>query len=311
VTDRLRFGVLGAARIADVALLPALAEAGNAEVVALASRDGSRARAMADRHAVPRWYEGYDAVLEDPDVDAVYVALANGQHHPWTLRALAAGKHVLCEKPLACTAAEGEEMVAAAAGAGRLLMEAVMYRFHPRMRAFADRERDIRHLQATFAFPLRREGDPRLDAELGGGALLDVGCYCTDVARWLLGEPDHVQAVAHRIDGGVDLACIAALSFPGGRLASLCCSFESPEHQELVLAGSEGVERLERPFTAWRDPDDPYRLMVEAFSEAVVRGEPSPLPNESSLANLRLLDRIRAAAELPGSATPDGPKLRA
>jgi predicted dehydrogenase len=282
-------------------MLPAIGEAANAEVVALASRDGARARALAERHGVPRSCEGYDGVLEDPNVDAVYVALPNGEHHPWTLRALAAGKHVLCEKPLACTTAEGEEMVAAAGRAGRVLMEAVMYRFHPRMRAFAARARHVSHLQATFAFPLRKDGDPRLDADLGGGALLDVGCYCADVARWLLGEPDRVGAVAHPLDGGVDLACIASLSFPNGALASLCCSFESPEHQELVVAGSEGVERLERPFTAWRDPDDPYRLTVEAFADAVARGEPAPLSNESSLANLRLLDRIRAAAGFAGA----------
>ena len=298
MTAPLRFGVLGAAWIAGVALLPAIAEAANAEVVAVASRDGARARELAARHGVPRSCEGYDGVLDDPDVDAVYVALPNSLHLPWTLRALAAGKHVLCEKPLACTAAEGEEMVTAAARADRLLMEAVMYRFHPRMRAFAGRARHVNHLQATFAFPLRKDGDPRLDADLGGGALLDVGCYCADVARWLLGEPERVEAVAHRGEGGVDLACIASLSFPGGALASLCCSFESPEHQELVVAGSDGVERVRRPFTSWRDPDDPYRLMVEAFAEAVARGDPPPVPYESSLANLRLLDRIRTAAGL-------------
>jgi predicted dehydrogenase len=136
-----------------------------------------------------------------------------------------------------------------------------------------------------------------MKAELGGGALLDTGCYVADVARWLLGEPERVEAIMRRQE--VDVSCSALLGFPGGSQASLYCSFESAEHQELVVVCQDRVVRLERPFSAWRDPHDPYQLMVEEFAEAARSDAPAPLPLESSLATLALLDRIRAAAEGP------------
>jgi D-xylose 1-dehydrogenase (NADP+, D-xylono-1,5-lactone-forming) len=287
--------VLGAAWIAGRAVLPALREAAGAEPLAIASRDAARAREMAERHGVPRVHAGYAALLADPDVDVVYVPLPNSLHLPWTLRALAAGKHVLCEKPLALNAAEGAEMAEAARSAGRLLMEAVMYRFHPRMRALVASlaGAEIRHVYTSFGFGIRSPGNYRLQPDLGGGALLDIGFYVADVARWLLGEPDRVEAVIRR--AAVDMTCSAVLGFPGGAQASLFASFESPQYQELVVVCADRVERVHEPFTAWRDPDDSYRLMVEAFSAAVRDGGPSPLPVESSVANLALLDRIRDA----------------
>jgi xylose dehydrogenase (NAD/NADP) len=277
-------------------MLPALRSAAGAELLAIAARDAARARELAGRHGVPRVHADYAALLADPDVDAVYLPLPNSMHLPWTLRALAAGKHVLCEKPLALDATEAREMVEAARSAGRLLMEAVMYRFHPRMRelAAALAGTRIQHLSAAFGFPIQKPGNYRLRSDLGGGALLDVGCYVADVARWLLGEPERVEAVAHR--GVVDLSCSALLGFAGGAQASLYASFESPRYQELVVVCTDRVERVEEPFTAWRDPDDPYRLMVEAFGAAVRQGGPPPLPVESSIANMALLDRIRDAA---------------
>jgi D-xylose 1-dehydrogenase (NADP+, D-xylono-1,5-lactone-forming) len=292
----LRWGVLGGAWIADRAVLPALRAAAGCELLAIASRDPARARELAGRHGIPRVHGDYAALLADPDVEAVYLPLPNALHLPWTERALAAGKHVLCEKPLALNATEAREMAGAARRAGRLLMEAVMYRFHPRMRALAERlsGAEVRHVSASFGFPIEAPGGYRLRPELGGGALLDVGCYVADVARWLLGEPERVEAVARR--GVVDMTWSAVLGFAGGAQAALFASFESPQHQELVVVSADRVERLERPFTAWRDPDDPYRLMVEAFSEAARSGGRSPLPVESSIANMRLLDRIRDAA---------------
>jgi xylose dehydrogenase (NAD/NADP) len=287
--------VLGAAWIAGRAVLPALREAAGAEPLAIASRDGARAREMAERHGVPRVHTDYAALLADPDVEVVYVPLPNSLHLPWTLRALAAGKHVLCEKPLALNAAEGAEMAEAARSAGRLLMEAVMYRFHPRMRALVASlaGAEIRHVYASFGFGIRSPGNYRLKPDLGGGALLDIGFYVADVARWLLGDPERVEAVIRR--AAVDMTCSAVLGFPGGAQASLFASFESPQYQELVVVCADRVERVHEPFTAWRDPDDSYRLMVEAFSAAVRDGGPSPLSVESSVANLALLDRIRDA----------------
>ncbi|MBJ7597099.1 MAG: oxidoreductase [Candidatus Nephthysia bennettiae] len=304
MTEPLRWGVLGAAWIADRAVIPALQAATGCELVAIASRDPERAAAMGRRHGVARVHAGYQELLDDPEVDAVYLPLANNLHREWTLRALAAGKHVLCEKPLALNGAEAEEMAAAAAAARRLLMEAAMYRFHPRMRrlvaSFA--EERIRHLYTTFGFTIRTAGNYRLQPELGGGALLDVGFYVADLARWMLGEPQRVEAAIRRAgqeDGredGVDMSCSVLLAFPSGAHASLFCSFESPEVQDLIVISDERVVQTQRPFSGWRDPDDPYQIMVEEFARAAQAGEPAPLPVESSIANMRLLDRIRAAA---------------
>jgi xylose dehydrogenase (NAD/NADP) len=299
LSEPLRWGVLGAAWIADRAVIPALKAAKGCRLVAIASRDPQRAADMALRHGIERVHPGYDELVSDPEIEAVYLPLANHLHLPWTLRALAAGKHVLCEKPLALNSAEGERMAAAAQEGGLLLMEAAMYRFHPRMRELVASLDGvpIRHLYASFGFTAGEAGNYRLQPDLGGGALLDVGFYVADVARWLLGEPDRVAAIIHQET--VDLSCSALLGFPGGAQASLYCSFESPELQELTVVCEDRVVRLERPFSGWRDPHDPYRLMVEEFSEAVRSGSTSPLPLESSLANLRLLERIRAASQPP------------
>lgn len=277
-------------------MLAALKEAAGSQLLAIASRDRARAAVLAARHGVPRVHAGYADVLDDPHVDAVYLPLPNSLHLPWALRSLAAGKHVLCEKPLAVNATEAEEMVEAARAAGRLLMEAVMYRFHPRMRELVDSLScaEVRHLYASFGFPISDAGSYRLRPELGGGAVLDVGCYVADVSRWLLGQPERVEAVIRR--KVVDMSCTALLGYGDGAQASLYASFEAPEYQELVIVCADRIVRLDKPFTAWRDPHDPYRLMVEAFVEAVRSGAPAPLPPESSIANLRLLDRIRDAA---------------
>ena len=249
---------------------------------------------MAERHAVPRVHETYEALLADPDVDAVYVPLSNDGHRPWTLRALAAGKHVLCEKPLALNAAEAEEMAAAAAAARRLLMEAFMYRFQPRLRALAEAmaSRTLRHVHAAFGFTIRDLDNYRLRPELGGGALYDVGCYCVDVTRWLLGEPADVRAF--RRGAPVDMTTSALLRFPSGATASLWASFESPEYQVLEIVTDDEVVRVEHPFGP-PGSDDPYRVMVEEFSAAAESGGAAPLPVESSIANLRVLDAIRRA----------------
>jgi D-xylose 1-dehydrogenase (NADP+, D-xylono-1,5-lactone-forming) len=288
--------VLGAAWIADVALLPAMRQAAGVEPLAIAARDPGRARALAGKHGVPRVHVDYPALLADPEVDVVYLPLPNALHLEWTERALAAGKHVLCEKPLALNATEGREMADAAHASGRLLMEAAMYRFHPRMRALAAAlaGAGVRHLSASFGFAIDRPDNYRMRPELGGGALLDVGFYVADVARWLLGEPERVEAVIR--GDAVDMSCSALLSFPGGAQAALFASFETAEHQELVAVCADRVERVEQPFTGWHEPLEQYRLMVEAFSDAVRTGGPAPLPLESSIANLRLLDRIRDAA---------------
>jgi D-xylose 1-dehydrogenase (NADP+, D-xylono-1,5-lactone-forming) len=287
--------VLGAAHIADKALLPALRAARNAETLAIASRDPGRARAVAEKHGVPRVHDSYDSLLADAEIDAVYIPLTNDQHLPWSLRALAAGKHVLCEKPLAMSSAEAEQMAAAAGAAGRLLMEAFMYRFHPRQRELvASMEgRTVRHVAATFGFRLRDPANYRAQPELGGGALMDVGCYCIDVARWLLGEP--VGAHAYMRSQAVDMTVTGVLRFDSGATASIWASFESPERQSLEVVTDDQVIRVERPFSSM-EPEDPYRVMVEEFSAAALEGRPSPLPLEWSIANLHAIELVRGSA---------------
>ncbi|OLB82107.1 MAG: hypothetical protein AUI15_38460 [Actinobacteria bacterium 13_2_20CM_2_66_6] len=244
-------------------MLAAMHASRNGRVVAMASRDGARAREMLRPYPGARALDSYDALLEDPQVEAIYNPLPNSLHREWTLRAIAAGKHVLCEKPIALNAGEAEEMAAAAARAGKQLMEAFMYRFHPAMREFVERIREPLHVQATFAFPLKDTNDIRMQAPLGGGALLDVGSYCVSVTRWILGEP--VEVAARR-----------------------------------------DVMSRPRPFTSYRDPHDPYQLMVESFGDSILQGKPVELPIGESIANMRVLDRIRGASA-PGS---EGPRAR-
>lgn len=236
----------------------------------------------------------YEALLADAEIDAVYIPLPNHLHKEWTLRALRAGKHVLCEKPLALNAPEAEEMAASASAAGRLLMEAFMYRFHPDMHAFVEGLREPLHVAASFGFTVTRPDDIRLQATLGGGALLDVGCYTVSVARWILGEPEHVWAHT-TIRNGVDMTTSALLDFPGGATAAAWSSLESTEIQEVTVITRDGVHRRAPAFNT-RERHDPYRLMVESFADSVLEDRPVAIPLTESIANMRTLDRIRAAA---------------
>ncbi len=290
--ERLRFGILGAADIARKALIPAIEAASNAELVALASRDPERGRALFAGSVAA----DYASLLADPEVDAVYLPLPNGLHREWAIRALRAGKHVLCEKPLAVAEAEAVEMAAAAADSGKLLMEAVMYRFHPRIRGVVEqlREKPPEEIWASFGFPLREPGNIRFDPGLGGGALLDVGTYTISLARWIYGEPDWVEATGRLAE--VDLTVSMKLGFRGGAVAHLFASFDIPEVQELHA----GDLVIDKPFTAWRDPVDPYQVMVEEFSAAALGDLPAPLPLEDSIANLHVVDAVRRSLETGG-----------
>ena len=334
--ERIGWGVLGHSTIARVCMIPAIAASDNGRLRALGTRSGGgsppataapQVPAPPAHHRFERVYGRYEEVLEDPEVDAVYVSLPNHLHHPWTLRALAAGKHVLCEKPLACSAAQAREMAAAATASGRLLMEALMYRFHPRSRAIkalvdAGGLGDPRGVRAAFTFPMTEEaleaGDgARLSPEMGGGALLDVGCYTVSVARWLLGaEPVSVQAQAvYR--HGVDVHIAGTLQFPTGALAGIEAGFVSALQQTFSVTGTEGaIELPHDAFIPWerealytrreRDSEagevhrvagvDEYRLMVEHFARAV-RGEGAldVLP-EDSIRNMSALDALALAA---------------
>jgi predicted dehydrogenase len=237
----LRLGILGAANIARH-FIAGLQGSAKVKVVAVASRDLARAEAFAARAQVPRALEGYDALLADREVEAIYNPLPNSLHAEWSIRALEAGKHVLCEKPLAVTAAEAEAMFAAAAGAGRLLFEAFPYRSQPQTHALA---RIIgsgeigrpRAIQAAFGFPVANPANIRLDPALGGGALLDAGSYAVSLIRLLAGEaPRRVSAFARWTERGVDSSLIANLEFPGGLVAQAACSFGTGIYRRALIA---------------------------------------------------------------------------
>lgn len=313
-----RWGILGPGLIARGAIMPAFASLAHAEVVAVASRDRGRAQAFATEFHVPRAYAGYDLLIDDPEIEAIYLALPNHLHAEWAIRAMQAGKHVLCEKPLAMTAREATAMVAAAEEADVILMEAVMYRFHPRMREVADLIRSgsvgvPSLVRAAFCFTMTDPDNYRNDPAFGGGALLDVGSYCVNAARYLLDEePVEATALGMLAESGVDAHVSGVLSFPSGALAQIQCSYASAEFQSLDIIGDAGVIDIAQPFTAWRSdettarlsqgtqeeemifpPTDPYARMLDHFSDCV-RGHDEPwLAPEDGIGTLRALDALR------------------
>ncbi|MBI2911254.1 MAG: Gfo/Idh/MocA family oxidoreductase [Chloroflexi bacterium] len=318
----LRWGVLGISeQVGRKAVLPALRDSPTAELLAIASRDAGRAQEETQRFGARRSYGAYADLLADPEIEAVYIPLPNSLHHEWTVAAAEAGKHVLCEKPLACTAAEAEAMASACTAAGVVLMEAYMTPFHPRSARIVELARSgalgaLRFARTAFTFPLEDSANHRWRPEMGGGSLLDVGIYCLAPLLAVAGqEPADVAAQAVIAESGVDASFSGWLGFPGGFSAAFQTSFETGERQTLEIAGTEGAIVVDHAFTpstvdmhVWltkrdgsdqiivSEGNDPYVAMVEHFA-AVVRGaEPARRPPEDSIALLRLLDRLRAAA---------------
>lgn len=319
---RLRWGIVGAANIALKAVMPAIQASRNGEILALSSREFGKANAPAEQFNIPRVYGSYGEMLKDADIEAVYIPLPNSLHKEWTFEALARGKHVLCEKPLGLDAEEAEAMRQAAHGGPFQLMEAFMYRFHPRMRELrrlvaTKAIGDVRLVRAAFSFKLTRLPNIRLDATLGGGALMDVGCYGVNFARYMLGqEPSEVFAFAQMGQrSGVDELLVAALRFPGGALAEVDCAFQVPRRMLAEVVGTEG--RIEVPM-AWLPGKaesalhleradgsvetltfpavDQYGIMVEEFADAALTGRPVLLPPSDAVANMRVIDAVRQSA---------------
>jgi predicted dehydrogenase len=265
----------------------------------------------------------YEELLGDPRIEAVYIPLPNHLHSEWTLRAIGAGKNVLCEKPLALNANEAQVMVQAARDKSVFLMEAFMYRFHPRSRrikALVDQGAigAPRLIRAAFCFRHPDPTDARFRPEMGGGVLLDVGCYGVSLARWIFGaEPEMVQALAEYGGSGVDLTTVGLLRFSGGRLAVVEASFQSALQQTFSIVGTEGaIELPHDAFIPWekdaifrlRGVDeeegkvevipgaDEYQLMVEHFADAVLGNVSLDFPPEESVNNMRVLDALAQAA---------------
>ncbi len=326
-TAPVRWGVLSTAQINRL-VLPGLRESPESELVAIASRDLARAEAYAREWGIPRAYGSYEELLADPEVEVVYVSLPNSGHVPWAIRALEAGKHVLCEKPLARDPAEVERAFDAAERAGRLLVEAFMYRHHPQTLRLAELLREgavgeVRHVHASFAFFLDEEANVRLRPELDGGALMDVGCYCVSGSRVAAGaEP--LEASARQVVGptGVDVRLAGTLVFPDGVLAQVDCGFDLAFRSGLEVTGTEGVLRVAYPWTcrevglelcrgdaleriAVENPDR-YRLQGDNVSRAI-RGLEEPLLGRAdALGQARAIAALYRSAELDGAPVPVG-----
>lgn len=306
-----RWGILGTGDIND-RFLPGARLTDAVEVVAVGSRAASRAAAFAERHDIPRAHGTYEELLSDPDVEAIYNALPNSLHHEWTLRSLAAGKHVLCEKPYTRHPAEVDEAFDAADRAGLVLSEAFMWRHHPQARHLVESLPAIGALQAiraTFGYVQEGTADVRLRPDLDGGSLMDVGCYCVSGSRLVAGEePDVVYGLATSGPTGVDVRFSGLLHFPSGLVAEFTSGFTSTHHT-LEAIGSEGSLLLTNPWVSQpvsivRDGietqlvgENAYRLELEDVSRAI-RGERAPLLGRNdAMGQARALDGLLRSAE--------------
>jgi predicted dehydrogenase len=312
MSEPVRWGLLSTARI-NHAILTGAQQSARTEVVAVASRDQARADAYARERGLDRAYGSYDALLEDDEIEVVYNSLPNALHVDWSIRALDAGKHVLCEKPLDRRVAAVERAFDAAERNGRLLMEAFMYRHHPQTRKAAELVRDgaigeVRQLRSSFSFMLTDEGDVRMLPELDGGALMDLGCYCISMQRLLAGEPELVFGRQRLGGGGVDVGFVGVLQFPGDVFGEFHCGFDLPQGAGLEAIGSEGRLVVVDPVRC-RDPHvelngkridvedaDRYFLQVENFS-AAVRGEAEPLLGRAdAIGQVRTIEALYRSA---------------
>ena len=329
-----RWGVLSTAGIGTRQVIPAMQRGRSSRVTAIASRDRARAERVAAELGIATAHASYDALLADPEVDAVYIPLPNHLHVPWSMRALDAGKHVLCEKPIGLSAAEAVTLARAAAERPHLkVMEAFMYRFHPqwqRAKQIVDTGAigEVRAIHTWFAYFNNDAHNIRNRVDYGGGALMDIGCYGISIPRFILGrEPDRVSAVSD-LDPqfGTDRLTSAVMEL-GGAVGTFTCATQLARHQRVDILGTGGRIEIEwpvnpvpdRPSRIWLhrgmtpgtpgtpgaaaleeivfDPCNQYTLQGDAFSQAVIDGTAVPTPLDDAMANMRVIDAVRASAE--------------
>lgn len=317
-----RLGLLSTARI-NREILSGAASADRVDVVAVASRERARAEAYAHEHGIARAHGSYDDLLADGEVDAVYVSLPNALHHEWTVRALQAGKHVICEKPYSRDPFEVERAFDVADKEGLVLTEAFMYRHHPQTAIVKQLVEDgrigrVRLVRSAFTFRLADERDVRLQPHLAGGALMDVGCYCVSGSRLIAGEPERVDGEAIVGPTGVDLAFYGMLRFPGDIVAQFDASFVAPGRQELIVVGDEATLTVGAPWRVdWggtveihRDGEseqvdvpveNSYAFQLNNFAEAIAGTAPALLGREDALGQARTIDALYRAAETRAS----------
>jgi len=308
--QRIRWGILGTGDI-NRKLLRGARLSDAVEVVAVASRDPERATAFAAEHGIPRSFGSYEAMLDDPDVDAVYICVPNALHHTWTMAALAAGKHVLCEKPYTRRPDEVTTAFDAADRAGLVLSEAFMWRHTRQTRRLLEllpQIGQLRTIRATFSFVLENPANIRLRADLDGGSLMDVGCYCVSGARLLAGEePATIFGIQTTGPSGVDVAFTGVLGFPSGVVAEFTSAFTT-DHQGLEAIGSTGSIRLPDPWHNVEgliylndeeirlEPGNPYQDELENVS-AAIRGEAAPrLGRDDALGQARTIAALYESA---------------
>jgi predicted dehydrogenase len=321
-----RWGILSTADIGMTKVTPAIQRAENSEVVAIASRDQDRAVVAAAQLGIPAAYGSYDDLLASDDVDAVYIPLPNDLHAEWTMKAAAAGKHVLCEKPLALSASQAAEMARACEGAGVKLAEAFMYRHHPTWVEAVRLVRDgtIGELQGVQSWFSYYNDDPtniRNRMENGGGAIMDIGCYNINASRMLFAaEPVRIAASVRRDPVmGIDIVSSAVLEFAGGGQATFTCSTRAEDYQRVHIVGNAGRIEIEVPFnvppdrdtrifvTAGGEPpvapatetlvfpaEDQYTIQAGLFAQAVLDDTPVPVPPADAIANMKVIETILA-----------------
>ena len=322
---KLRWGVISTANIGRAAVNPAIKASRNGELLAVASRDEERAREFADKWEIPQHYGSYDALLDDASLDAVYIPLPNSMHCEWTIRAAERGKHILCEKPLALDADECREMDAAAEANGVKLMEAFMYRFHPRTQKMVEMVRagvvgDLKLITSAFTFRLNNADNVRLRPEMGGGSLMDVGCYCVNVSRTIAGaEPVAVQAVAHQGPSGVDEQMVGTLRFEDGLLAQFDSALNMVRRESCLVAGTDAYLTVPSAFLPGTDDVviqehggrdgttehtvagvDEYRLMVEHFADCVLNDRAVRYSAEEAALNMTVIAALYESARRGG-----------
>jgi xylose dehydrogenase (NAD/NADP) len=317
------WGIISSANIGVRAVAPAIRASSNGRLVAVGSRDPQHAAEVYAFAPNVRIYNDYESIINDPDIEAVYIPLPNGLHAEWTIKALQAGKHVLCEKPLATTAREGATMVEAARTNHVLLMEAFMYRFHPQIvwaleQASSGVVGPIRLVRGSFSFNIhtRSADNVRLNPELAGGALMDIGCYPVNLCRAVFGQaPQMVAARVHVTrPGGVDMATNAVLDFGNGRFGLIDCNFELPARQMAEIIGEEGTITIPVPFTPGTSETvvfitkngqmseqsfsavDQYQLEVEHFAQCIRTDQEPARSLSESLENMATIEAIYRAA---------------
>ncbi len=325
-----RWGILSTANINRLVVAGAATSA-QVEIAAVASRDLARAVAYARDHGIPQAYGSYEELLADPSLDAIYISLPNALHVEWAIRALQAGKHVLCEKPLSRRPEEVEALFDTAERSGRLCMEAFMWRHHSQTKRLAALVADgaigeLRLVRAAFSFPLVNPDDARLRPDLGGGALMDVGCYCVSACRLLAGEP--VRVTGQQVVGpsGVDVRFTGSLAFDGPALASFDCAMDLPDRSELEAIGSKGSIRVQDPWQCNQpslrlqrgdvvevievEREDSYRLELENLG-AAIRGEAVPLLGRAdSVGQARTIEALYQSATTGEAASVSVPAPR-